>query len=67
MKKKIKAILSAILFLVAVVPLLVLDTIVFMFLYAFSKTWLLFPLSALFVLIPCLAYWLGRILLKDWL
>ena len=67
MKKKIKAILSAILFLVAVVPLLVLDTIVFIFLYAFSKTWLLIPLSALFVLIPCFAYWLGRILLKDWL
>lgn len=67
MKKKIKAILSAILFLVAVVPLLVMDTIVFMFLYAFSKTWLLFPLCAVFVMIPCLVYYIGRVILKDWL
>lgn len=63
----IKTILSALLFIALIIALVVLDTIVFVFLYAFSKTWLLFPLCAVFVLIPCLAYYIGRVILKDWL
>ena len=65
--KKIKTILSALLFIALIIALVVLDSIVMIFIHAFSKTWLLFPLCAVFVLIPCLAYCLGRVLLKDWL
>lgn len=65
--KIIKTILSALLFIALIIALVVLDSIVMIFIHAFSKTWLFIPLCAVFVLIPCLVYCLGRVLLKDWL
>lgn len=67
MKRIIKEILSVLLFFTLIIVVVILDSLVMIFIHAFSKTWLLFPLCAVFVLIPCLAYYIGRVLLKDWL
>lgn len=67
MKRIIKEILSALLFIALITVVVILDSIVMIFIHAFSKTWLLFPLCMVFVLLPCFAYYIGRVILKDWL